>query len=153
MKRRRIAMSGMTSERLDELRRIAEAATPGKRVIVIPESRRGHEWLILQVDGSVSSVIAAINKSARNMRTVDYCAADAEFFAAFDPPTVLAMLDEIERLRRERETLAAAVMAWDDYAKTIIENGPLAFDAIDAMERAEQRHREALALIEGGGGA
>src|SRR5690606_24265129 len=44
--------------------------------------------------------------------------ADLEYIATFDPPTVLAMLDaldeqerEIERLRRERETLAAAVMA------------------------------------------
>ena len=30
-----------------------------------------------------------------------------QYFATFDPPMVLAMLDEIERLRRERETLAA----------------------------------------------
>ena len=68
--------------------------------------------------------------------------------------TLATQAAEIERLRRERETLAAAVRAWDDYAKTIIENGPLAFDAIDAMERAEQRHREALALLDGekGGG-
>jgi len=105
----------MTPDRLRELRRIAEAATPGKRVVVIPESRRGHEWLILQVDGSVSSVIAAINKSARNMRTVDYCAADAEFFAAFDPPTVLAMLDEIERLRREREKIVDSETRFELY--------------------------------------
>src|SRR5690606_4255418 len=75
--------------------------------------------------------------------------ANARHIATFDPPTVLAMLYEIERLRRERETLAAAVRAWDDYAKTIIEHGPLAFDAIDAMERAEQRHRAALALLDG----
>jgi len=96
----------LTLERLAELRRIAEAAVPGK-------------W------------------------------SGQDFQLAMTPRTVLALLDEIERLRRERETLAAAVRAWDDYAKTIIENGPLAFDAIDAMERAEQRHREALALLDG----
>src|SRR5690606_3652657 len=58
---RRMAMSGMTSDRLEELRRIAEAATPGPEEIITPSH------------------------------------------PVFDSTTVLVLLDEIERLRRERE--------------------------------------------------
>ena len=57
-------MSGMTSDRLEELRRIAEAATPGPEEIITPSH------------------------------------------PVFDSTTVLVLLDEIERLRREREVLA-----------------------------------------------
>src|SRR5690606_12036970 len=59
-------MADLTPERLQELRRIAEAAVPGK-------------W------------------------------SGQDFQLAMTPRTALALLDEIERLRRERDVLAEAL--------------------------------------------
>ena len=144
-------MADLTADRLQELRRIAEAATPGPWTSPW-EQKDGfdpEEYGFYGASGD--KIVGLLWYDGWHLECSEE---NARHIATFDPTTVLALLDEIERLRRERETLAAAVRAWDDYAKTIIENGPLAFDAIDAMERAEQRHREALALLDGekGGG-
>ncbi|HHL2226952.1 TPA: ead/Ea22-like family protein [Pseudomonas aeruginosa] len=81
-----------------ELRRMAEAATPGaryqgtdERVIVA-----GNGTIICTVSGAISgpSVMA-----------------DAEFLCATDPKTVLALLDEIDRLKAENEELRGALQA------------------------------------------
>lgn len=79
-----------------ELRRLAVAATPGaryqgtdERVIVA-----GNGTIICTVSGAISgpSVMA-----------------DAEFLCATDPKTVLALLDEIDRLKAENDALRGAV--------------------------------------------
>ncbi|HEJ9941603.1 TPA: ead/Ea22-like family protein [Pseudomonas aeruginosa] len=81
-----------------DLRRVAEAATPGaryqgtdERVIVA-----GNGTIICTVSGAISgpSVMA-----------------DAEFLCATDPKTVLALLDEIDRLKAENEALRGALQA------------------------------------------
>ncbi|WP_250761178.1 ead/Ea22-like family protein, partial [Pseudomonas aeruginosa] len=81
-----------------ELRRLAVAATPGaryqgtdERVIV-----SGNGTIICTVSGAISgpSVMA-----------------DAEFLCATDPKTVLALLDEIDRLKAENEALRGALQA------------------------------------------
>ncbi|HBP5004788.1 TPA: ead/Ea22-like family protein [Pseudomonas aeruginosa] len=81
-----------------ELRRLAVAATPGaryqgtdERVIVA-----GNGTIICTVSGAISgpSVMA-----------------DAEFLCATDPKTVLALLDEIDRLKAENEELRGALQA------------------------------------------
>ena len=87
-------MSGMTSERLEELRRIAEAATPGP-------------WGMNPENGLVDE--AATLTPVCGMvwvRTEEQTLANATYIASFDPSTVLVLLDEIKRLRREREVLA-----------------------------------------------
>ena len=77
----------LTDERLAELRTIAEAATSGDWSLI-----GGGEYLVgpgIQVapdDGGVSS-------------------ADAAHIAAFDPPTVLALLDRIDNPRDEYHTM------------------------------------------------
>ncbi|MFW4675713.1 ead/Ea22-like family protein [Pseudomonas aeruginosa] len=77
-----------------ELRRLAEAATPGaryqgtdERVIVA-----GNGTIICTVSGAISgpSVMA-----------------DAEFLCATDPKTILALLDEIDGLKAESDRLKA----------------------------------------------
>ncbi|MCS7779208.1 ead/Ea22-like family protein [Pseudomonas aeruginosa] len=79
-----------------ELRRVAKAATPGaryqgtdERVIVA-----GNGTIICTVSGAISgpSVMA-----------------DAEFLCATDPKTVLALLDEIDKLKAENDALRGAV--------------------------------------------
>ncbi|MBG4980371.1 hypothetical protein GHV66_07330 [Pseudomonas aeruginosa] len=81
-----------------ELRRLAKAATPGaryqgtdERVIVA-----GNGMIICTVSGAMSgpSVMA-----------------DAEFLCATDPNTILALLDEIDGLKAENETLRGALQA------------------------------------------
>lgn len=81
-----------------ELRRLAVAATPGaryqgtdERVIVA-----GNGTIICTVSGAISgpSVMA-----------------DADFLCATDPKTVLALLDEIDRLKAENEELRGALQA------------------------------------------
>ena|SRR5690606_2024764 len=64
-------MTDLTPERLQELRRIAEAATPGPEEIITPSH------------------------------------------PVFDSTTVLALLDEIERLRREQENNVTRFALYD----------------------------------------
>ncbi|HBO5316094.1 TPA: ead/Ea22-like family protein [Pseudomonas aeruginosa] len=89
-----------------ELRRLAKAATPGaryqgtdERVIVA-----GNGTIICTVSGAISgpSVMA-----------------DAEFLCATDPNTILALLDEIDRLKAENEALRKDAERWR-YARTIL---------------------------------
>lgn len=103
-------MADLTPDRLQELRRIAEAATPGPwgipgenvfRVVAPETQNQGdpyYRWAVI-ADADPSSVDG------------EQAAANACYIAAFHPPTVLAMLDEIERLRRELDTLAGVVGA------------------------------------------
>ncbi|MDH0906467.1 ead/Ea22-like family protein [Pseudomonas aeruginosa] len=91
-----------------ELRRLAKAATPGaryqgtdERVIVA-----GNGTIICTVSGAISgpSVMA-----------------DAEFLCATDPNTILALLDEIDRLKAENEAVLAAnrdCIDWFNQIKT-----------------------------------
>jgi len=88
-------VSELTSERLAELRRIAQMATPGPwgrsgRIVYAPT--HGHRQVTI-------SVQKGRDCSAEEADAV------ALHIASFDPPTVLALLDEIERLRREREEI------------------------------------------------
>ncbi len=87
-------MSDLTPERLAELQERAEAASPG-------------EWVDF-VLGSEGYAVLADNPGRLRRLQVARCGheawdvdkANAEHIAAFDPPTVLALLDEIDRLRK-----------------------------------------------------
>ena len=108
-------MSGMTSERLEELRRIAEAATPGPWEIpvanvfrVVAPKARHHN----PPSGKAPPYPWAIIADADTEGTSgEQAASNMQYISAFDPPTVLALLDEIERLRRGREVLAEVLKA------------------------------------------
>jgi len=95
-------MSGMTSDRLEELRRIAEAATPG------PWWVDGWEARTKDGDRFIANIAPAFQGASPDASCWEVDA-NIQHIAAFDPPTVLALLDEIERLQREREVLAAAL--------------------------------------------
>ncbi len=84
--------STLTPERLAELRRIAEAATPGPWEVVG-----------LAVYGGPYA-LRMPHRSGRTWYGVEGIKRreDAEYFVAMNRNTVLALLDEIERLRRER---------------------------------------------------
>lgn len=79
------------------------------------------------------------------------------YLREFDPPTVLALLGEVERLWRERETLAAAVRLREEARKAsaaIPRARPgKARSAVEAAwaakDAAEDAHAAALALLDG----
>jgi len=100
-------VSGLTVERLAELRRIAEAATPGP-----------WDWLMSK-DGQILCLITLETGHNEDVITTSHINAwlqvkdgAKDFIPTFDPPTVLALLDEIERLmerqRNARHALRAA---------------------------------------------
>jgi len=103
----------MTPDRLRELRRIAEAATPGPWEIpvanvfrVVAPKARHHN----PPSGKAPPYPWAIIADADTEGTSgEQAASNMQYISTFDPPTVLALLDEIERLRREREVLAEAL--------------------------------------------
>lgn len=63
---------------IDALRKVAEAATPGPWELDGSDIAAGDYWVAYSADTSVT---------------------DAAHIAAFDPPTVLALLDEVAALR------------------------------------------------------
>ena len=135
-------MSDMNPERIAELRRIAEAATPGPWAWRMNKDGRILDLITLET-GYNEEIITPSHVSAwlqvnRSLR---------DFIPAFDPTTVLALLDEIERLRREREVLAEAVMGWQRYLERDVGTEIVHVRTLEA-------HGRALALLggeEGGG--
>lgn len=77
------------------LRKLAEAIakdTPGPWVARVSD-RNPHDWFVLDNDGT------AVVEEA--------WARDAEYLAALDPATVLAILDQLATLTRERDEARA----------------------------------------------
>ena len=87
-------MSDLTPARLADLRAVAKAATPGPWTI-----RNSYGFFgIVPADGPAVTGMPAKGKDRKH---------NAAHIAAFDPPTVLALLEEIERLRAEPRVVVA----------------------------------------------
>lgn len=82
----------------DELRRLAQQATPGPW-----ESRRGYV-LQMHIDREVC-IADASGGDERDWWDSPRMAANTSYIAAAEPATVLELLDEIDRLRAEVERL------------------------------------------------
>src|SRR5690606_15040172 len=89
-------MADLTPDRLQELRRIAEAATPGPRAVNPFKATVDEMPSMLPVCGLLWPT---------EERTEEQTFANANYIAEFNPTTALAILGEIERLRREREEI------------------------------------------------
>lgn len=83
---------------LEELRQIAEAATPGPWEVRTDDADMLH---VVHDSEYVSYVCTVGGKEAPNAE------ADAEFIATFNPQRVLELLDQIERLRDQNARLKA----------------------------------------------
>src|SRR5690606_12268785 len=87
-------MADLTPDRLQELRRIAEAATPGP-------------WAVNPFKATVDEMPSMLPICGllwpTEERTEEQTFANANYIAEFNPTTALAILGEIERLRRERD--------------------------------------------------
>lgn len=84
-----------------ELRRLAKAATPGPWTLYVPEDYQGPEEL--PGYGVECAEGRAIVWGALEPETGCQFDRDAEFIAAANPQAILAMLDEIDRLRSRLE--------------------------------------------------
>lgn len=134
----------MTDLDYPELRRIAEAATPGP-------------WEVLACDSGVS--YRALNASVITARSGDEVAVadwvgeyddphagegcDARHIAAFDPPTALALLDDVERLRADRDLIIRAHQKAARFADQTFNNWQQVVAERDALA-AKMARAEAL---------
>lgn len=104
-----------------ELRRLAKAATPGPWTLYVPEDYQGPEEL--PGYGVECAEGRAIVWGALEPETGCQFDRDAEFIAAANPKTVLALLDEIDRLKAENDRLRQGMKgdydidAWLDWSK------------------------------------
>lgn len=128
----------LTPERLTELRRIAQAATPGP-------------WRMHDLDDSdvtayiTSAALPPIMPDLAEVRFAD----DARYIAAFSPPTVLALLDRVEHLEHKVVSQRLALQRLQDAHNRLLSDQRLALHRLqDARNylvhaRAEaERYRE-----------
>lgn len=104
-----------------ELRRLAKAATPGPWTLYVPEDYQGPEEL--PGYGVECAEGRAIVWGALEPETGCQFDRDAEFIAAANPKAILALLDEIDRLKAESDRLRQGMKgdydidAWLDWSK------------------------------------
>ncbi len=98
-----------------ELRRLAEAATPGPWTLYVPEDYQGPEEL--PGYGVECAEGRAIVWGALEPETGCQFDRDAEFIAAANPNTILALLDEIDQLKAENEVLRGALKPFAEFER------------------------------------
>lgn len=120
--------SAMTD--LTALREAAEKATPGPWRALTSGVIGGDHWYVCD-PGEMVAYVAANDGSDEGQRQ-----SNAEYIAAAHPSAVLALLDEIDVLRRQRDDTATARDALrrqrDKAEKIVSERG----EALDALEAA-----------------
>ncbi|HCF2412887.1 TPA: ead/Ea22-like family protein [Pseudomonas aeruginosa] len=130
-----------------ELRRLAKAATPGPWTLYVPEDYQGPEEL--PGYGVECAEGRAIVWGALEPETGCQFDRDAEFIATANPKTILAMLDEIDRLKAENEALrrfaaeAYQVLGALDAPENVLDN------ASDAANGVPLRHETLLPFFAG----
>ena len=133
-----------------ELRRLAEAATPGPwEAFGAVDGRRGERWL-----GVTTDMRATESARAGDVFAAQNCTRqDALFIAAANPAAVLGLLDHLAHMREARdnaraevERLTAVVEAVREYAaarQANIDHGPL----LSARKAAHDALLAALARL------
>ena len=104
----------VTPEMLAELRRLAEAATPGPwEAFGAVDGRRGERWL-----GVTTDMRATESARAGDVFAAQDCTRqDALFIAAANPAAVLALLDHLAHMREARDNARAerdALRTWQE---------------------------------------
>src|SRR5690606_21255828 len=100
-------MAELTRERLQELRRIAEAATPG------PWERDEY----LNLFSATGKVVLTEPFSPDNPDVVEARPEDLDYIETFNPETALALLDEIKRLQQKVQRANALAVASEQVLK------------------------------------
>ena len=139
----------MTRSELDQLRALAQAATPGP-------------WRV-EARGHASQEVARVNNlevAPPDSVELAHCATDAAYIAAVSPDVVLALLSEVEllrllsreatvghevaTLRRQRDVLLDMLVRsgvrYDEIARAIDRDARDAMEAVGAKDDAAQQH-------------
>lgn len=91
-------------EELNELRKIAEQATPGPWTVMdVNDPGEGVNFIDVHQDGKSWEVVSRRLPDRHDDR--DQMSADATHIATFDPPTVLALITELETFRRRLDAM------------------------------------------------
>jgi len=100
-------MADLTPERLQELRRIASAATPGP-----------WEWdKYLHLFSATGTPVLTKPFSPDNPDVVEARPEDLDYIERFNPETALALLDEIKRLQQKVQRANALAVAVEQVLK------------------------------------
>ncbi len=95
---------------LDRLDALARAATEGPWAAATTGVRNGDHWSVVDSDrGDVRGTVARI--PSQDGTNDEQRQPDAEFIAATDPPTVLALIAELRQARADRDAALAKVAA------------------------------------------
>jgi hypothetical protein len=87
------------SQELIELRKLAEAATQGKR----------HHWMNKRAGGTHVQLSAGDNDLCCRIEIASTTQADIEFIATANPAAVISLLDQIQTLQAENERLKSDI--------------------------------------------
>ncbi|HCF2959111.1 TPA: ead/Ea22-like family protein [Pseudomonas aeruginosa] len=90
-----------------ELRRLAKAATPGPWVT--DAQQNGAIFNIESESGDMCIAMSQENPAPTRLEINEQRRANAEWIAAANPKAIIALLDEIDRLKAENEELRGAV--------------------------------------------
>lgn len=111
---------------LNELRKIAEAATPGPWVACSEGDPDGTRRYTVNPDRELGTDVCAMGYDVAG-------SANVEFIATFDPPTVLALLNRLEQAERNADT----------YQKLYEQRA----ESLEQAEQAVARMREAATAM------
>ncbi|OPA56531.1 ead/Ea22-like family protein [Pseudomonas aeruginosa] len=93
----------------NKLKELAERATPGPWVVDAQQS--GAIFNIESESGDLCIAMSQENPASTRLEMNEQRRVNAEFIAAANPQAILALLDEIDRLKAENEALRGALQA------------------------------------------
>lgn len=115
----------------NKLKELAERATPGPWVVDAQQS--GAIFNIESKSGDLCIAMSQENPASTRLEMNEQRRVNAEFIAAANPQAILALLDEIDRLKAENEALLLgmrAILNAYDYADQYNKEGV----AVEVME-------------------
>ncbi|CAB5569850.1 ead/Ea22-like family protein [Pseudomonas aeruginosa] len=115
----------------NKLKELAERATPGPWVVDAQQS--GAIFNIESESGDLCIAMSQENPASTRLEMNEQRRVNAEFIAAANPQAILALLDEIDRLKAENEALLLgmrAILNAYDYADQYNKEGV----AVEVME-------------------
>lgn len=110
------------SDNLDNLRKIAEAATPGPWTVMdVNDPGEGVNFIDVHQDGKSWEVVSRRLPDRHDDR--DQMSADATHIATFDPPAVLALLSRLEQAEQAAARVRELhpITFYDKWGRTSLE--------------------------------
>lgn len=130
-------MSDITPERIEELRRLAEEATPGPWALIAKGGPQGNYFSIWNPEKGWIILDRVLNLYGEGDRVATY-------IAAANPATMLALLDALEEARREHAECDIVAENWEEWGRSWERDYHKACDERDQLRAENERLRAAL---------